>query len=387
MSDFKAQLEKIQTEFIQEEHRTENEFNIFNALYNNREEKLHSRFISYLLSPTSRHGMGYKFLKSFIEVLSEHGHGEKLNKFDLSNCEVIPDEKNKVEYKKIDILIKNAYKQAIVIENKIYARDSNHENKPQEQQIQLNRYCKVLEEDGITDIITIYLTLDRHNPEREDEIKYHPIKIDYHREIPKWLDKCIEIADNCFLLKNILLQYKSVILTLTNNLDRVEELKGLIDENINEDLDNTWEERNYIYSMDDFKHVKWHTIEEFWRELADSIGGDPFNAKIKHRITIEEISGIVHKNWKGSYGITFELGNGEEWYIVNDKINGLTYGNCGIEINDKEEDKNWFIAFKDENKRINLTDFNNKETFMLINAKNRKDTIEKIIDSVAKKSK
>ena len=314
--------------------------------------------------------MGYKFLKSFIEVLSEHGHGEKLNKFDLSNCEVIPNEKNKVEYKKIDILIKNAYKQAIVIENKIYARDSNHENKSQEQQIQLNRYCKVLEEDGITDIITIYLTLDRHNPEREDEIKYHPIKIDYHREIPKWLDKCIEIADNCFLLKNILLQYKSVILTLTNNLDRVEELKGLIDENINEDFENTWKQKDYIYSMDDFKHVKWHTIEEFWRELAQKLIKE-LKVEISKEIDIKDITKVVHDK-KGSTGINFRLDNGEEWYIVNDNKNGLSYG---INKKDKKDDDWDYI-----NKNINFTNFNNEETFMLINAKERGNKINEIIN-------
>jgi hypothetical protein len=48
-------------------------------------------------------------LKAFIEILSEYGQGEKLNNFDFINCEVIPNEKDKVEYKQIHILIKNKY--------------------------------------------------------------------------------------------------------------------------------------------------------------------------------------------------------------------------------------------------------------------------------------
>lgn len=374
MTEFKTKLEEIQAEFKQEEHRTEKEFNIFNALYDKDKERFHSRFISYLLSPNSRHGAGNEFLKAFIQVISEHEHGEKLNTFDFNESIVKPNEKDKREYKDIDILIENRSKnQAIVIENKIYAKDSNHNNKPQGQQIQLNRYCKELENEGVTDIITIYLTLDRHSPERENKINYHPIKIDYHREIPNWIEKCIEITDN-LILKEILEQYKSVISSITNNLDRVEKLKKLIDENIKEALN----EREYIINkIDDFKHVQWHTIDEFWRELAVSLI-DKLNVEIIKENDIKEITKVAHKG-KGSTGINFKLDNGEEWYIVNNDKEGLTYGKILEDMSIKrKEGKDWFKL----SENIKFTDFSNEETFKLINAKERGNKIDEIINTL-----
>ncbi|MFA6704994.1 MAG: PD-(D/E)XK nuclease family protein, partial [Bacteroidales bacterium] len=195
MTEFKTQLEEIQKEFKQEKHRTEKEFNIFNALYRKDNERFHSRFISYLLSPKSRHGMGNSYLKLFIERLSKTY--PNLEKFNIDDCIVLPDEEEKTEHEYIDIYIQNNKMQAIIIENKIYSGDSNDSKKENpEERIQLIRYFKTVEADKkIKDIFVVYLTPDRHNPEEIEKIEMHfpVLKIDYPNEIIDWIDKCIEI--------------------------------------------------------------------------------------------------------------------------------------------------------------------------------------------------
>lgn len=222
--------------------------------------------------------------------------------------------------------------------------------------------------------------------------------------------------------------------SFTSNLDRVNNIKELLDNKDN--IDEAWKIKDYILEKEkkddgkdtnqikwgDFKHVQWHTIADFWDELAIKLVEEPINAKITNRITIEEISGIVHKNKKDSYGITFELGDGQEWYIVNDKINGLTFGKIfegriTLEqidniLNSKnneaygicfilDDGKEWYIANDKINRekleemsknkhRINIwfeiskdikfTDFSNEDTFMLINAKKRGEKIDEIIN-------
>lgn len=381
MSDFKAQLEEIQKEFKQEEHRTEKEFNIFNALYKKESERLHSRFISYLLSPDSRHGMGSSYLKLFIERLSKTY--PNLEKFNIDDCTVIPNENDKIEHEKIDIYIQNNKSQAIIIENKIYAGDSNDPKKENPaERIQLIRYFKTVEADKkIKDIFVLYLTPDRHNPEEIEKIEMHfpVLKIDYPNEIIDWIDKCIEITNENKIttdnenqiLKEILEQYKSVVRSFTNNLKRAIKLKELLDENIKE----AWDEKKYISEeMDDFKHVKWHTIDEFWRELAQRLIKE-LKVEISKEINIKDITKVAHDK-KGSTGINFKLYNGQEWYIVNDNKNGLSYGK--ILPDEGEGKKQWVVI----SENIKFTDFNNEETFMLINTKKREGKIEEIINKL-----
>lgn len=56
-----------------------------------------------------------------------------------------------VEYRNVDILIRNAKRQAVIIENKLYAED---------QEGQLFRYLKTLQGEGYQTYPPVYLTLD-----------------------------------------------------------------------------------------------------------------------------------------------------------------------------------------------------------------------------------
>lgn len=393
MSEIKSEFWEKLKEFKDEYEAERKGVNIFRALHKEHDEKyLHSRFISYLLSPTSKHGMGDLYLKLFIETLSEKY--PDLGNFKIDNCTVQPNEEDKSEYRSknnktnehgfIDIyILSEDEKQAIIIENKIFAKHSNHQTQNGEPIHQIDTYC-TNEEKKREKVYTIYLAPHKRDIEKEG-VKHEIIVIEYQEEILDWLGKCIAITDNGFLTE-ALYQYKSVVRSFTSNLERVEKIRELIDEK-EENIEKAWELKDYILEKDnsnnlkwgDFKHVQWHTIADFWDELAERLGKEPINAKITNRITIEEISGIVHKNKKGSYGITFELGNGEEWYIVNDKINGLTYGKI---LEDMSIKRNKNEAWYQLSENIKFTDFNNKGTFMLINAVNREKKINDFIDEI-----
>lgn len=131
-SEFRTKLEAIKKEYEAERKG----LNIFRALHKEHDEKyLHSRFISYLLSPTSTHGMGNKFLEAFIDIISVKN--PNFRKFKIDNCTIHPNENKKEEIEYIDILIEND-NQAIVIENKIFAKASYHKGNIH----QIDTYCK-----------------------------------------------------------------------------------------------------------------------------------------------------------------------------------------------------------------------------------------------------
>ncbi len=140
--------------------RDQNEkFNIFTALHKKHDERrLHSRFLAVLLNPEGSHGLGHIFLAHFLE--------RQEISFDYSRAIVFPKEHDYREYAHIDILILNKRsQQAIIIENKIYARDSNTSSGGQ-----LERYYRyVCDEQHIPDagISIFYLTLDGHTPSDE----------------------------------------------------------------------------------------------------------------------------------------------------------------------------------------------------------------------------
>lgn len=357
-------LEQLQKEY----NEIHNCFNIFTALHNKHDEKrLHSRFISYLLSD-SKHEMGNKYLELFLKTISSQYSAFK--DFCLDSCVVRPNEINKSEHRDIDIYITNKKtRQAIIIENKIYAGDSTHEHKIGAEKIQLNRYRTIAEEEKFKSdqIFILYLTLDRHDPERIDEINRPELlfNIDYPSEIISWLDQCIAITAN-EQLKGCIIQYRSIVTSLTSDLSRVEHLRLLISDNI----DLSWDNISFIKDMPDFNHVKWHTIADFWNDLSLELENNGFN--VTKRIAINEITKIAHSQSKKSYGINIKSNEDKEYYIVNDFINGLTCGTL-------DESNNWMNI-----QMISFVDFEVREVFQLINLSQRRALIAKTVYELKK---
>jgi len=217
---------------LQEEKRKRGEnFNIFNVLgLSSSEVRLHSAFLAELLSPDGDHGLGDKFLKSFIEKVTRKSDSDKNDCdfiFDSSSVKEVKVEKDigpiNGEYGgRIDICLVDRYGSYVIIENKIYAGD---------QSIQMKRYWNYAQKmcKGDTNKYRlIYLTLDGHAPSEDSCCGLNPkdyICLSYKYDIISWLNRCVELAVRQPLLRETIIQYIDTLNQLTyNEMDNSNEI-------------------------------------------------------------------------------------------------------------------------------------------------------------------
>lgn len=369
-------ISKVKENFETSE-KNDKAFNIFRTLHKEHDEvRLHSRFLAFLLSPHGSHSKGDYFLKKFLLL-------NNLNiNLDNNHIEIYPTEKAKTEYNDIDILILNRVSgQAIIIENKIYAGESNHIDRGQ-----IEGYIDKILKDfsfNLSDIKVIYLTINGHGPSENslrDHKKYfaeHGINMSYKENIIKWLDKCIEweyanknVPRKGFL-NQCLIQYQYIIKTLTNYIN-MEDLKILI-EKISENEKNLSSAK---LLTDNFEAIKSETIKSFWNELKEKIEKScfeivkPFEAdlhadfiELEFKSKGDTIFYICHekKNEESLYWGFYESGEIDD-LTKFDKVNG------------------YYRKFFDND--IQLLNFNNKATFNLISKANRNKIIEKTVGEI-----
>lgn len=197
-------------------------FNIFSVLkMDSKEVRMHSAFIGELLNPNGSHGLKELPLKIFIDLLqskynkTEINEGETkliVDKFILNTESAITTvekyigftNEDKTEGGRIDIIIEDKNKNAIIIENKIYAIEQRN------QLIRYNNYSKH------TPIL--YLTLDGSPPTSHGELKENIdyFNISYKEDIKDWLKLCLKEAVEFPMLREVIKQYLYLIKKLTN---------------------------------------------------------------------------------------------------------------------------------------------------------------------------
>ncbi len=380
------EINNIKHEYDKE--REKDRFNIFYALHKEHDEvNLHSRFISYLLAPddSAGHGQGNLFAKLFFEFVL------KIDDQFLEDYIVIPNEFNKTEFEEIDILLINKEnKHAIIIENKIHAKDSIHEDKKGSGYSgQLERYYntikkgKYISENRIEptkytskeiDIDVFYLALKK--PE-DDDFKItrgnipENVRVDkvyYGNHIVKWLEECILKVNGNDFLKKIINQYLILVknMTKTNfNNEEILEIKKII----------SYSPKTAKYLMDNFNHVKWHTVHQFWMQLQEELINEKKYEDVKLYAkgfdTFEEgITKLTHHNENINLGVTFSK-NEETIYIS--ALNILSWGLIG---------KNKWKEFNGEAASIIFSDFSKEKTFSLIKEENSDRIIKEILTEI-----
>jgi hypothetical protein len=145
------------------------QFNIFEAIGVVRQESRHSDFLAFLLNPQENHGLGDVFLKRLLQKILVATQGVivpitpiDLDVWSLDQTLVLR------EWQNIDILLLDeAHKLAIIIENKINI--SEHSN-------QLEKYHdQVHQHHPNWNIIGLYLTPDGESPKGEAKEMYLPV--------------------------------------------------------------------------------------------------------------------------------------------------------------------------------------------------------------------
>lgn len=262
-------------------------FNVFRILkLESSEVRMHSAFLAELLNPNGSHGQKDTFLKLFVDSFCF-----KQNVIDTPTCKIKVEERignisdNKTMGGRIDVTITDANLNQIIIENKIYAGDQNH---------QLVRYYNYSDKADI-----IYLTLDGKDAtkgskgELEDGVHYK--RYSYKHDILNWLELCRKEVAIYPIVREAITHYINLIKYLTNqtlNKTMQEELSNLLKSNL---------EASFV--------------------IADNLDNACYKASIEfgERITLEcEKIGLVCK-----YNINFdERYTGvwiwkEEWEYVN----------------------------------------------------------------------
>lgn len=148
-------------------------------------------------------------MKKFIEL-----HDFEFT-FDVESASVStefdigPISKNFSSGGRIDILIKDANNHALIIENKIYAKDQKN---------QLLRYANYAKSKKY-DYCIVYLTLDCHEPPEFSIGKnpdYEYVMFSYEDDILPWLNQCMKLCTHESTLYYSLFQYSQCLKDLLN---------------------------------------------------------------------------------------------------------------------------------------------------------------------------
>ena len=218
------------------------DFNIFSVLRAESDEvNLHSRFLAALLRHRKSRDAPLRNLEDFLRDVVD------IDDFRLDGVEI------ERERHGIDILIRNPTSQeAVVIENKIWARD---------QYRQLARYAEQMENDNYCVRCLLYLTLDGHSPDEESSDGRQVVLASY-REIIRWLERCQERAYDEPALRESVDQYIHLVRKLTGtDLEGtyMTALKELILENNNLVLVHDLSEAMF--------EAKVSLLTKFWGEI------------------------------------------------------------------------------------------------------------------------
>lgn len=264
-------------------------FNIFNILkLTTSEVGLHGILLTELLSPKGKHGQKSLFLELFLKKV---GYSNLFN--DLIKIKVEPEKpigeigENLEKGGRIDIFISNR-NTCLIIENKINAGD---------QEKQLVRYDNYAAKE-YRSYEVIYLTLfgtaaNKNSITKKDKslVKYK--QISYKTEIKEWLEECASKLENKNSVKEIILQYISVIKGLTHqNENEMDEIikKTIISKS--EYIKTAFEISNSINVL------KQEILKTFYKKLNDKLSNYKVETDISSLGVKDSAIKISNGKWK-----------------------------------------------------------------------------------------
>ena len=373
MSDYQLLLERVRWLYEKHEAGRRKPFNVFSVLRSPSDEvNLHSRFIHALLDYRKSPEAQRENLNDFLQHVVEKEFEEK-------------DAKVERERDNIDILISSAdSKQAIVIENKIWAGD---------QPEQLQRYYRKLRDRGYSNIHLLYLTPHGNEPSEDSPGDHDYETISYKDDLPPWLERCQKRAGDEPELRVSVAQYRQLVRKLTGT-DLTEaymsELKELLKQGNNLALAHDLREAMLEVHIDLLKKL-WKAIEF---ELNKEIQGLPEKGSDSD-ISPERIRHFVRgqKNYK-HHGLYYPFGNGGVGVEVGHSIYFGVYCHKGDHENEYNKLKealkdviggtstDWWPWHKYANEDLNLKYPAQETCEMLSNEKKRSEYVKKIADGL-----
>ena len=339
-------------------------FNIFRVLgIEHREDELHSRFIAELLDPNGSHDQGTVFLKMFLEQVVDPLPPDSFPK----ECKARPDEnKAKVSREhpigdveiagdestggRIDIFITDDTRH-ISIENKIYASEGEH---------QVTRYCNYKPDRNLV----LFLTM--RGEEADTKKPYHPIS--YQDHILPWLESCQKHCADLPILRETIKQYIITVKGLTGGKKMDENLKQLMQENI---------EATHAIYLNYESCVRSLVEEKVFQKLIEKIMDEESAFSSFKCLTWPDIwTGFTLE--KNEYRLRWEIDKSNRTiYGISDiqgKLDGIErYGVVGVQNNS-------YYTFRGSIEEADFRDLNNVKK--LLNEEERAKLVEDIADKL-----
>lgn len=336
-------------------------FSVFEYLNFSRfEEQLHTPFLRMLLDKDANHGVGKGFLEAFLkEVVKKL----KLDfQYDINSSHVEYQDVYLGNKKisavgtstggKIDILLHDDKKHAIIIENKF----DRYGNAAQDQEKQLERYYNYGKK--YKDFILIYLTPSgqyaSENSTGPNKITYYPMSYDLSDDKPNilfWLDACLNISKGCPRIHEVIKQYITFIKDTRHIMEDQNDLLNLLLSKDN--LDVT------LRILRDEQMIKEKIRRDFCKQLVDLAG--------EYGLELREQYNANIVTWNSDYGWMIFVGKkrlqSQVGFVVgnfsrkNEDYGGMLYGLSIINgyFSNLEELKNVF--------KIELIDPNDQPLF------------------------
>lgn len=305
-------------------------FNVFENLHFTRpEEHLHTPFLRMLLDKDANHGVGKGFLEAFLKMVKEElkldfqydvnsSHVESQDVY-LGNKEISEDGTSTGG--KIDILLHDDKKHAIIIENKF----DRYGNPAQDQEKQLERYYNYGKK--YEGFILIYLTPSgqyaSENSTGSNTITYYPISYDLSDNKPNilsWLDKCLKISKGCPRIHEVIKQYITFIKNTRHIMEDQNDLLNLLLSKDN--LDVT------LRILRDEQMIKEKIRKDFCDQLVDLAG--------EYGLELREQYNANIVTWNSDYGWMIFVGKkrlqSQVGFVVgnfsrkNEDYGGMLYG-------------------------------------------------------------
>lgn len=332
-------------------------FNVFENLHFTRpEEHLHTPFLRMLLDKDANHGVGKGFLEAFLkmvvkELKSDFQYDVNSSHIEykdvcLGNNEISEDGTSTGG--RIDILLYDDKKHAIIIENKF----DRYGNPAQDQPKQLERYYNHGKDDKkYEDFILIYLTPSGQYASEDstgsNTITYYPISYDLSDNKPNilsWLDECLKISKGCPRIYEVIKQYITFIKNTRHIMEDQNDLLNLLLSKDN--LDVT------LRILRDEQMIKEKIRKDFCDQLVDLAG--------EYGLELREQYNANIVTWNSDYGWMIFVGKkrlqSQVGFVVgnfsrkNEGYGGMLYGLSIINgyFSNLEELKNVF-KIKDPN--------------------------------------
>ncbi len=307
-------------------------FNVFENLHFTRpEEHLHTPFLRMLLDKDANHGVGKGFLEAFLKMVKKElkldfqydvnsSHVEYQDVY-LGNKEISEDGTSTGG--KIDILLHDDKKHAIIIENKF----DRYGNPAQDQEKQLERYYNYGKK--YEGFILIYLTPSGQDASEystgSDKITYYPMSYDLSDNKPNilsWLDECLDISKGCPRIHEVIKQYITFI----------KDTRHIMEENYQKELLNLLlSEENVDVTLGilrDGQKIKEKIRRDFCNQL-EKLAGE-YGLELR-----EQYDGNI-ATWNSDYGWMIFVGKkrhqSQVGFVVgnfsrpNSKKGGMLYG-------------------------------------------------------------